>query len=50
MRKLLRFLKPYRVESVLGPLYKMLDALFELFIPLGVADIVDVGIKNGDST
>lgn len=49
MRKLLRFLKPYRVESVLGPLFKMMEALFELFIPLVVADIVDVGIKNGDS-
>lgn len=49
MRKLLRFLKPYRVESVLGPLFKMLEALFELFIPLVVADIIDVGIKNGDS-
>lgn len=49
MRKLLRFLKPYRLESVLGPLFKMLEALFELFIPLIVADIVDVGIRNGDS-
>ena len=48
MRNLLRFLKPYRVESVLGPLFKMLEALFELFIPLVVADIIDVGIKNGD--
>ena len=50
MRKLLRFLKPYRMESVLGPLFKMLEALFELFIPLVVADIVDVGIANGDSS
>ena len=49
MRKLLRFLKPYRVESVLGPLFKMLEALFELFIPLVVADIIDVGIAKGDS-
>ena len=48
MRKLLRFLKPYRIESVLGPLFKMLEALFELFIPLVVADIVDVGIATGD--
>ena len=48
MRKLLRFLKPYRVESVLGPLFKILEAAFELMIPLLVADIVDVGIKNGD--
>ncbi|MBE6595533.1 MAG: ABC transporter ATP-binding protein, partial [Ruminococcaceae bacterium] len=48
MRKLLRFLKPYRRESVLGPLFKMLEALFELFIPLVVADIVDNGIAAGD--
>ncbi len=47
LRKLLRFLKPYRAESVLGPLFKMLEALFELFIPLVVADIVDVGILGG---
>ena len=49
MRKLLRFLKPYRIESFLGPLFKMAEALFELFIPLIVANIVDVGIANGDS-
>ncbi|MBE6702628.1 MAG: ABC transporter ATP-binding protein [Ruminococcaceae bacterium] len=49
MRKLLRFLKPYRAESVLGPLFKMLEALFELFIPLVVADIIDVGIKSNDT-
>lgn len=48
MRNLLRFLRPYRVESVLGPLFKMAEALFELFIPLIVANIVDVGIANGD--
>ena len=49
MRKLLRFLKPYRVQACLGPLFKMLEALFELFIPLVVADIIDVGIATGDS-
>lgn len=50
MRRLLGFLKPYRKEAVLGPLFKMLEALFELFIPLVVADIVDVGIANSDKT
>ena len=50
MRKLLRFLKPYRIESFLGPLFKMAEALFELFIPLLVANIVDVGIANGDTS
>ena len=49
MRKILRFIKRYKKEAVLGPLFKMLEALFELFIPLVVADIIDVGIKNGDS-
>ncbi len=50
MRKILGFLRPYRTESVLGPLFKMLEALFELFIPLVVADIVDHGIDSGDKT
>ena len=50
MRKLLRFLKPYRLESCLGPLFKMLEALFELFVPLVVADIINVGIATGNST
>lgn len=49
MKRILGYLRHYKVESVLGPLFKMLEALFELFIPLVVADIVDVGIKNGDT-
>lgn len=49
MRRLLHFLKPYRKEAILGPLFKMLEVLFELFIPLLVADIINVGIANGDS-
>jgi len=49
MRKLLRYLKRYRKEAILGPLFKMLEALFELFIPLVVADIVDHGIREGDT-
>ncbi|MBQ9778557.1 MAG: ABC transporter ATP-binding protein, partial [Clostridia bacterium] len=49
MGKILRYLRHYKKESVLGPLFKMLEALFELFIPLVVADIVDVGIANNDS-
>jgi len=46
--KILGFIKRYRREAVMGPLFKMLEALFELFIPLVVADIIDVGIKTGD--
>ncbi|MBR2312240.1 MAG: ABC transporter ATP-binding protein [Clostridia bacterium] len=49
MRRIIRFIKGYRKEAIMGPLFKMLEALFELFIPLVVADIIDVGIKDGDS-
>lgn len=49
MRKLLRYMKGYGKECALGPLFKLLEATFELFIPLVVANIVDVGIANGDS-
>ncbi len=48
MKKLLPFLKPYTKESILGPLFKLLEAGLELFIPLVIADIIDIGIKNGD--
>ena len=48
MGKILRYLRHYKVEAALGPLFKMLEALFELFIPLVVADIINVGIANGD--
>lgn len=48
MGKILRYLKHYKIEAALGPLFKMLEALFELFIPLVVADIINVGIANGD--
>jgi len=37
----------YKKESILGPLFKMLEASFELFVPLVVANMVDVGIANG---
>lgn len=48
MKKLVRYLKDYKLESVLGPLFKMLEASFELFVPLVVARMIDVGIKNQD--
>lgn len=48
MRKLLKYLKGYGKESVLGPLFKLLEASFELFVPLVVAAIIDTGIENGD--
>ena len=49
MKKLLKFFKGYEKECVLGPLFKLLEATFELFIPLVVADIVDKGIAGGDT-
>lgn len=49
MKKLLKYLKDYKLESVLGPLFKMLEASFELFVPLVMAQIIDVGIKNQDT-
>lgn len=50
MKKLLIYLKDYKKESILAPLFKMLEATFELLIPLVVASIIDVGIGNGDRT
>jgi len=49
LRKLLKYLKAYAKECVIAPLFKMLEASFELLIPLVVAAIVDTGIGNGDS-
>lgn len=48
MKKLLVYLKEYTRESILGPLFKLLEASFELIVPLVVAAIVDNGIANGD--
>lgn len=48
MRKLLIYLKDYKKESVLAPLFKMLEAIFELFVPLVMSAVIDVGIKNSD--
>ncbi len=49
MKKLLPFLKDFKKECVLGPLFKMLEALFELLVPLVVAEMIDVGIARGDT-
>lgn len=48
MKKLLIYLKDYKIESVLAPLFKMLEALFELFVPIVMARVIDVGIPAGD--
>ena len=48
MKKLLIYLKDYKKETVLAPLFKLLEASFELFVPLVMAAIIDNGIANGD--
>ena len=48
MKKLLVYLKDYKKETVLGPLFKLLEASFELLVPLVVAAIIDVGIAGSD--
>lgn len=48
MKKLLPFLKNYRIQSFLAPLFKMLEAIFELIVPLVVASIINDGIHSGN--
>jgi len=47
--RLARFLKNYKIQSIFGPLFKLIEACFELAVPLVMADIIDTGIKNEDS-
>ena len=49
MKKVLSYIKGYGKESVLGPLFKMLEACFELIVPFVIASIIDTGIPNGDA-
>lgn len=48
MTKLLRYMKEYKKESILGPLFKLFEAMLELFVPLVVARIIDIGIGGQD--
>lgn len=48
MKKLLVYLKDYTKESILSPLFKMLEALIDLFVPLVIAEIIDTGLGNSD--
>ncbi len=50
MKKLLVYLKDYKKESVLGPLFKLLEATFELIVPLVMAAIIDTGVASGDKS
>lgn len=49
MRALLKYLKNYKKEAILAPLFKLLEALFELLVPLVIAYVIDVGIANRDT-
>lgn len=48
MLKLARYLKHYKKEVILGPIFKLVEAIFELIIPLVMANMIDVGVKNAD--
>ena len=49
MLKLIKYLKGYTLQSILAPLFKFLEACFELTVPIVMANIVDIGVKNSDS-
>ncbi len=48
MKKLLKYFKNYRVEAICAPVFKIIEAIFELLVPLVVAKIIDVGIPSGN--
>lgn len=49
MKHLLVYLRPYRLQAILAPAFKLLEAAFELLVPLIMADIIDIGIVAGDT-
>lgn len=49
MLKLARYLKYYKLQVTIGPVFKLLEAIFELIVPLIMANIIDIGVKNGDT-
>jgi len=48
MFRLAKYLKHFKIEVMIGPFFKLLEAIFELIVPLVMASIIDIGIKNGD--
>ena len=50
MKHLYPYLRRFRKESILAPLFKMLEATFDLLVPMVVADIIKIGIAGGDTT
>jgi len=47
--KLARYLKYYKLQVTIGPVFKLLEAVFELIVPLIMANIIDIGVRNGDT-
>lgn len=50
MFKLFRYLKDFKKQVIIGPAFKLTEAIFELIVPLVMASLIDVGVKNGDSS
>ena len=48
MKYILKYLKKYRIRAILAPLFKMLEASFELLVPLVMLRLIDIGIANND--
>ena len=49
MKYLLPFFKKYKKESILAPIFKLLEVVFDLIVPIVVASIIDKGVANGDN-
>ena len=50
VKKLFKYLRPYRMQSILAPLFKLLEAAMELLVPLLMAAIIDTGVGNADKS
>ncbi|MCR1952617.1 ABC transporter ATP-binding protein/permease [Clostridium sp. DSM 100503] len=48
MIKLIQFMKDYKKEAILGPIFKLIEAILELFVPIVMAKIIDLGVRNND--
>ena len=50
MKKLLKYFKGYILQTILSPIFKLCEVIFELLVPIVMAQIIDVGIKNNDTS
>ena len=50
VKKLFKYLRPYRMQTILAPLFKLLEAAMELLVPLLMAAIIDTGVGNADKS